>query len=173
MAEEAPNSVVYIQGGKSIITDGADEMSKISIQDVVPFVHVAEGEKSRLFPAMLLSQLTYPLNAVIVCTSSDNESTSIVMISNLSLSDGNKVLTLDVNLLHYYEGGMLKNLATDSIPLTQKENIQKIGVYVEAKEIPPVNADCPSGCAWNGFYCGDFRGWICTPNGPCTTDCGS
>ena len=116
------------------------------------------------------------MNAALVFSGPDEESISLVQISNLSLSDGNKELTLQIAPLEFYEGEMLKEFAKNAIPIdtVEKEKMKSVGVYLEGSFDAPDNADCPPGCRWNGHYCGDFRGWICSPTGPCTaigTDC--
>ena len=71
----------------------------ITVNDVVPYFHLADGNKSSLIPVERLTNVTFPLNAAVVFSGADNETAFMVEVSNLSLSDGNKSLTLLVKPL--------------------------------------------------------------------------
>jgi hypothetical protein len=170
VAEEAPEYTLYIQGGESSIAEDADGGMQITIQDVVPYIFSGNGNKSLLLPVRQISLYSFPMNAALVFSGPDGESVSLVQISHLSLSDTNKELTLQIAPLEFYEGEMLKEYAKNAIPITSvdEEMMKTVGVYLEGSFDAPDNVDCPPGCRWNEHYCGDFRGWICCPTGPCT-----
>lgn len=170
VAEKAPEYSIYLQGGESSRTEDADGGIQITIQDIVPYIFSANVNKSLLLPVRQVSLYSFPMNAALVFSGTDEESVSFVQISNLSLSDGNKELTLQIASLEFYDGVMLKEFAKNAIPIdtVEKEKMKSVGIYLEGSFDAPDNVDCPPGCRWNGFYCGDFRGWICCPTGPCT-----
>ena len=63
-----------------------------------------------------------------VFSGDDNESVSIVAISNLPLFDGNKVLTLEVTPQKYYKGEVLKSFANvtnglDAVKVGKKSTV--------------------------------------------------
>ena len=141
MAEDSPGSVAYLQGGQSIITNGTDGMTDIIVQDLVPYVHVTDGKKSILIPVQQLTNMTAPMNAALVLSGEDKESTFVVEVSNLSLSDGNNTLTLLVKPLEFYEGDILKSFAGDRKEL-EPEKIGKpmsTGIYIEIIGSLPTN----------------------------------
>jgi hypothetical protein len=141
LAEDAPSYVIYIQGSESSITNETDGITDIMVKDIIPYSHVSYGEKSRLIPVKRISNITGPLNAVIHFSGSDGESVTLVRVSNLSLYDENKVLTLRVHPLEFYEGRILTSLASekndlDKIPL---DSFDSTGIYLEITEQTPQN----------------------------------
>lgn len=160
IAAESPTYIIYIQGGENFITDGSDGMMKIVVSDVVPYVYINMGEKSRLIPVGRLTSFTYPLTAAMVFSGTDNESTSMVMVSNLSLSEGNKTLTLDVTPLKYYDGEKLKFLANEQTELTARKNeaLKKTQIYIETS-VPLASNNIDDDCKCpNGYYVTYFGG---------------
>lgn len=160
MAEKLPAAVVYIQGGESEITNGSDGMTMITMKDVVPYLHMSYGNKSYMMPVQFLSTFTYPLNTVVVFSGAEGESSSLVEISNLSLSDGNKTLTLQVIPLEFYEGERLKSFTSEkkSIVAYEGAKFMSTGIYVENRASTQENMDfCigkdPNYCSKYGNTC--------------------
>jgi len=143
MAEEAPGSVVYVQGGVSSITEGADGEMIITVQDIIPYFHLPNGNESFLMPVEFLSVDAYPLNAAVVFSGADDESVSLVIISNLSLSDDNTVLTLHVIPQEFYEGEVLKSFTHESkdLDITTTPTRYNTGIYIEKTSLPATNSD--------------------------------
>lgn len=133
MADETPSYLVYIQGGEASIADGTDGMMELTVRDVVSHFHLSEKEYGILIPIDTLTSLSYPLNAAVVFSDTLEESTSMVEISNLTISDGNKVLTLQVRPLEFYEGEKLEGLNKDTHDLdgTDLKAITFTGIFVE------------------------------------------
>ena len=149
-ATEQPGSVIYVQGGACTLTDGSDGMTMVTIVDIVPYIHISEGEKNQLLPAEQLSGLTFPLNAALVVSGTNDESASIVAISNLSLSDEDKTLTLQVTPRKYYEGSALKAFASENQQFGGSGTGGSVysGLYIEQKPGIPENVVghiCPEG----------------------------
>lgn len=142
MAEEAPSSIVYVEGGESFIAEEADGQYVITIQDIIPFVHIKTGERSSLMPVELLTTMTKPLHVALVYSGAENESTSMVEVSNLSLSDGNAVLTIVVKPLEFYDGEMLNFFESEKSAVNTITTGQygKIGIYIEDLINPLDNA---------------------------------
>ncbi len=107
VADEAPGYLVYVQGGESAITNGSDEMYVITVKDIIPYFNITNGQKSSQIHVELLPKLTYPMNAALVLSGVDYETTVMVQVANVSFSDGNKILTLQADPLEYYEGTLL------------------------------------------------------------------
>lgn len=133
IADEVPGSMMYIQGGESSITEGLDGEKLITVQDIVPYLQLSVGNKNYLEPVSEFSGITYPLNAAIVVSGCDKESVSLVEIFNLSLSDENKSLQLQVKPLEFYEGSVLKTFEneTSGLDTLAVGNCSQTGVYIE------------------------------------------
>jgi hypothetical protein len=129
----------------------------ITVQDLIPYVHIKNGEKSPLMAVELLTTMTEPLNVALIFSGADNESTSMVEVSNLSLSDGNTVLTLQVKPLEFYDGEALKSFeseksAANTVSVGQHDNI---GIYIEDLISPLDNSENCGECfelSTGGWY---------------------
>jgi hypothetical protein len=84
----------------------------------------------------------------------------MVKVSNLSLSDGNKLLTLQVHPLTYYEGVMLSSMAGKNSELSDiiGKKFNRTSIYLEGSPVRPTNYDC----GYEGLTC-----WDC----PCAPGC--
>jgi hypothetical protein len=158
VADEAPSNLVYVQGGECSITNGTDGTYVITVTDVIPYVHFANGNKSSLISVEELTNLTYPLNAVLEFSGVNSE-TSMVAISNVSISDGNMILTLQAKDLEFYKGSSLKTFASDSKNLKVGNGIdaRNTGLYLEIIGKSPNNGDsvedCMAQCKYQFAYC--------------------
>jgi hypothetical protein len=160
LAAESPAYITYIQGSESIISEGSDGMINISVNNVIPYFSIDTGEKSSLIPVRRLSSLTYPLIGAVVFSDPENESTSMVKVSNLSLSEGNKVLTLEVIPLKYYDGGKLQSLADKQTELAtgKIEECKKTQIFFETNvPLASNNLDEDCNCP-KGYYITYFGG---------------
>jgi hypothetical protein len=154
MADEAPSSVVYVQGGESTFTNGSDGMYVLTVQDVIPYIHVTDGVRSHLEPVQLLPVFTYPINAALVLPDADGESVSLLMISNATILKDKKELTLKISPLQYYDGQMLKSFVNESkgIDTLMDGKHNQTAIYLEMNQKPLVNGcgyPCPFGCFWS------------------------
>ncbi len=133
MADETPSYMVYIQGGEASITEETDGMVELTVRDVASHFHISEKEYGILIPVDTLTSFSYPLNAAVVFSDSLEESTSMVEISNLTLSEENNVLTLLGRPLEFYEGERLSALNRDTKDLlgTDLTAITCTGIFVE------------------------------------------
>ena len=139
-ADQSPPYIAHIQGGESMITNGSGGMV-ITVRDISSHVTITSGTQGNLTTIDRLTNVTYPLNAAVVFSGTSNESTSMVTVSNLSLSDENKVLTLQVIPLKYYDGEELKSFASKNVdlPTNNVGNNNSTGIFVEIIGIPPAN----------------------------------
>lgn len=153
-ADEAPGYFVYVQGGDSSITNGSDGMTEITVKDIIANFYIANGMKSILHPVERLTKLRYPLDAAMVFSGADNESVSMVTISNLSLSEGDTVLTLQVTPMKYYEGEVLKSFTGEKgrLDMTNVGEVLSTGIYMEMKGIAPENEQINL-CEWEPWNC--------------------
>jgi len=169
-AEEAPEHSLYIQGGEYNITEDADGVILIAIQDVVPYFFTEFEKAKQLLPVSQIPLYSLPINAALVFSGTDGDSISLVQISNLTLSDENKVLTVQIKPLEFYEGEMLKAYVKDAIDIGTLSNGKfiQVGVIIETNLIQPDNYfnPCPEG---NYHYCqespGPCSGCRCVPQG--------
>jgi len=148
MAEETPSSILYVQGGGSTITNGQNGSSMMTVKDIIPYYHVPMGNMSYLMPIQTLPGFSYPFNVAIILSGYEKESTSIVTVENLSLSDKNKTLTLQIKSLEFNEGSGLKTFASDGKDLTTDNGmeVQSTGLYLEIIEDAPKNGDSIEEC---------------------------
>lgn len=166
-AAESSSALIYIQGSESAITNGSDGMI-ITVKDVVPYLHITDGKESKLVSVESLTNISYPVQAVVNLFDAENETNSIIQVLNLSLSDENKVLTLNVNPLEFYEGERLKSFVNGQTPLSDEKigEYNRASIYLEAVWEAPSNAlNCvPCFCCDFGGSgeCGDIC-TCCTP----------
>lgn len=107
-AEETPIYAGYIQGGDCSLTYGIDGKTIITIRDIIPFYFIDKKNQGNFFPIEMISWLNVPFNSALVIKTEDNESTFMIEITNISLSDHNNVITLEVKPLKFYDGEILK-----------------------------------------------------------------
>lgn len=135
IADETPSYVAYIQGGEASITDETDEIIELTVRDIVPNLYVSEKDYGILVPIDIMKTLTYPLNAVLLFSGTEDENTSLVEILNLSLIGENKDITIKAKPLEFYEGERLKSFQSDNTGLNTINLTTKsfTGIYIELK----------------------------------------
>jgi len=143
-ADESPWHVLYIQGGESSIIHGSEGITDIIMKDIIPYAHFSDGKKSLLIPDTLVRYITSPVHAAVVFFGAGGESVSLIEISNLSLSHENKVLTLRVNPLEFYEGEALKSFVSEKneFDAIEVDKFENTGLYLEIIWTAPVNNNC-------------------------------
>lgn len=141
MATDLPSYAAYVQGGQSTITNGSDGMTVITVKDIIPYFHITDGNQSNLMPVEILPRYHSPLNTAIKFSGVDNESVSLISVSNLSYSDENKTLTLQVKPLEFYEGPVLKTFANEKTELAtdMADGLNSTGIYIEMIALTPTN----------------------------------
>ena len=174
MAEESPAFVAYVQGGESTFNTGADGVSAITVREVAPYFHITDGNKSFLLSVENIQGYSLPLNAALVFTDPENERTFTVEVVNLSLSDGNKSLTLQVQPLEYYEGEVLKSFMssdTDFKTIDQLSNIILTSMYLELIGNPEENSGDYAAYEACWARCRTHIGWLGVTEETCRYDC--
>ena len=162
IADDAPGSLVYIQGGESSIVNGSDGVYVITVKDIVPYFHIADGEKSNLIPVERLNNSTSLLNAALVLSSTADETVVMVRVVNLLLSDGNKVLTLQVDPLGYYEGALLTSFNDKKQDIDViTDNPIRTGVFLENIGAPLENDNVCTCICSDGSCDPKYTGWLC------------
>ncbi len=162
-ADEVPTYLTYVQGGKSAVSAASDGGYVVTIKDTVPFVVISYGGRDRLVPTERLINVTFPVRAALIVSDAQNDTTSMIQITNLSLSDDNKVLTLHVDPLPYYEGAALASFDADkqNIDSLVESHYGRSGLYFETIGQCPENSyDCTF---WDYLFClngcGDTTWW--------------
>jgi len=153
IADEAPSYLVYVQGGESSITNGSDGATVITVKDIVPYLHIGDKEKSGLIPVERLANLMNPMSAALVFSGVDNETTFMVQVSNLSLSDGNTVLTLQVEPLPYYDGDRLASFTRKGLKTLVESQYTNSAIYLEITGTPSDNDDWCDDCYFIICWC--------------------
>jgi hypothetical protein len=144
IADESPRYVIYVQGGESSIIHGSEGITDIIVKDIIPYAHFSDGKKSLLTPDTLVQSITGPVDAAVVFSGAGGESVSLIRISNHSLSHENKVLTLGVHPLEFYEGEALKSFAQEKIELDaiEDDRFENTGIYFEIIGTALENNNC-------------------------------
>jgi len=163
IADDAPSYIAYIQGGESSIANGSDSAYVITMKDIIPYLHMSDGKESSLIPVTSLPYLKYPMDAALVFFNADNETTVMVQVVNVSLSDNNKVLTIQADPLESYDGEWLKsfNDKREDINVLLDGQSTSLGIYLDGvspaitNQWPCNDGECPVGC---GMYC-----FMCVP----------
>lgn len=84
-----------------MITQGTDGMMEIAVKNLVPYFHVQISNKGGLIPVEVLTNLTYPLTSAVVFSGVHSNGTSFCTVSNLTLTDDGKSLTIKVQPLEF------------------------------------------------------------------------
>lgn len=178
VGDEQNPVVVYIQGKGSTVTEETNGTYVITIKDTIPYIHFEDNNKSSLEPIQALNLLPEPLNAAFVRSGDGTDKTSMMKVSNLTLSEDNKVLKLTIEPLEFYDGKVLKSFQDGSDEwdsnITEDANI---GIYLELPAYVPVNnfCDCPIGCT-DVYFPGVGPACECTRNcvgSYCFVECGA
>lgn len=168
-AEETPLTISYIQGGDSVIADGIDGMMEITVHNVVPYYYYTKEEHNVLLPINGFTTFPCPFNAAIIFSANDNTTISMIKVSNLTISDDNKIITMAVTPLTYYDEGQgLSSFADKYVELTASSSEGSIitQIYAETRLNQSENdygCDCCVG--WSCYQCPNCGEW---PNG-CVT----
>ncbi len=151
-ADDSPGVLAYLQGGNSILEKGVGETPNetytLTIDDLVSSYHLSTGERSFLMPVKGLLEYPLPLNAAISFSNESNESVSIVQVTNISLSDQNKVLVLTLQPLEFYDGNELQSFVDQKQELItgDPEKYLTTGLYFELPGGVPENKPCTNTC---------------------------
>jgi len=122
-------------GNSHSILQETGGMMVITIQDLIPYLYVSDNEKSVLSPVEDLFGYATPLNAALVFSGPDGNSVSFIEVSNLSLSEGGRSLTLEVTPLLQYTGDILKSLESENDEmLTDTAGATRTGIFLEIIE---------------------------------------
>lgn len=143
LADSLPTSIIYIQGGENDITSESNGTFEITIHDVIPYYHILIKNTSYLESIQTLPDYSYPLQAVFVSSDDNNESRSMVIVENVTISDENKTLILQIKPLEFYEGSVLKTFADGSkgLDTDSGRQVMSTGLYLEIIGSPSNNMD--------------------------------
>jgi len=151
---ETPFTISYIQGGDSVITDGTDGMMEITVNNGVPNYYFTKEDHNVLLPINGFTKFPCPFYAAIIFSGNDNITISLIKVSNLSLSDDNKILTMAVTPLIYNdEGEGFSSFADKDVELSVRssEGSKLTQIYVETR----LNQ------SENDYGCDCCVGWAC------------
>ncbi len=138
-------------------------MMVISIENYAPYYNITEGNTTYSVPLEHLTTISWPLHAAILFTNDENKTVSLVTVANLSVSEEENILTLQVAPLPFYDGELLTTLAEEFVELDsmQGETFSNTGVYLEMQR--------PK--AESGQFCCK-EGWELSENQYCCRDLG-
>jgi len=146
IAEETPGSLVYLYGEESNLSNESDGMFSLTIQNITTLYNITLEENNYSMPVVSLTNITRPLPAAILFSDGNNESVSLVTISNFSYSEKENILKLQITPLAFYDEGLLSSFSEESVVLDsiQKDRFDRIRLYLEMQERKPENTfeDC-------------------------------
>lgn len=105
---EPSGYTVYVQGAESSIDRSSDGIYKITIQDVIPFSTIFEGDELFLFQTKHIVNETNPMNAVLILSGSEMELKSLIEISSISMDTEQNIITFLAHPLEFNSGELLK-----------------------------------------------------------------
>jgi hypothetical protein len=142
IADETNSTLLSVQGGESSINKSGDGFFEISVQDIIPNGTITIENQMSEIPIEILNNVNPPLNAALVLFEDDNESTSMIIITNLSFSNENNNLVLKVKPMAFYDGEILKEFVNNRTPINLLENssFEKTKLYFELLEMKPENS---------------------------------
>lgn len=148
-AADSYGYLASLNGGKSTIVNDTRDMMIITVQNPDPYVNITKEDNTTSISDDLLQYAALPINAVVVFSTPETKSVSLVKIENLSISDNNDNLTLLVKPLDYYDGEILTPYAQDTVNLYEldKKTFNNAGLYLEmTKNIPENSFDSEPTC---------------------------
>ncbi|MBN1165525.1 MAG: hypothetical protein JXA44_00160 [Methanospirillaceae archaeon] len=156
IADETPIFLAQIQGGESTVAGGTDEMMVISIENYAPYFNITEGNATYSVPLEQRTTISWPLHAAILFTNDEKDTASLVTVANLSVSEEENILTLQVAPLPFYEGELLTTLAEEFVELDtmQGETFRNTRVYLEMEKPKAENEPY---CCPEGYYLENYR----------------
>jgi|GEM_PF-763187 len=149
IADETPMFLAQIQGGESSITGEPDEMMILSIGNYAPYFNITEGNTTYSVPLEHLTTVSWPIHAAILFADDEKDSVSLVTVANLSVSEEENIMTLQVAPLPFYEGELLTTLAEEFVELDSLpgESYGNTTVFLEIEKQRAENEPlcCPGG----------------------------
>ena len=173
IADDGATKVIYLQGGESTIANVSDDMYEVTVQNLIPYFQGTTDNRTIFVPVKALASLTYPLNAAIIISGPAGDTTTLVTISNASLSEENTEMVLQATPLKFYEGEALKSFSTGNTGFNTTAQSTVTGIYMETVTSAPTNnmgcSECESKCPGLGLdsdtchhtYCCVCCGYAC------------
>lgn len=140
-AAESFDYLAILSGGESTIVNNSYDLMTITIHNPDPYLNVTNNTSNPQSPVDSLINASFPMNAIAIFTGSDTDSTSIIKIENLFISDDKTSLILQVRPLDYYDGEVLAPYALSTVNLHQLDNMtfNQTRLYLEMLITPPEN----------------------------------
>ena len=147
MASERYGSLVYVQGGTTILEESENGIQVLKISDLAPYYYTSQGERSILMPVPALTGFSLPLDGAIVTTGKGGDTTSLIRITNGSLSEDTTEINLEYTPVSYYEGTALKSFEAGQKEISSEtlNGSLMTGLYLEILGDIPSNDPSYSG----------------------------
>nr|WP_319537809.1 hypothetical protein [uncultured Methanospirillum sp.] len=141
-AADSPEYLGYLHGEGSVIVNTTEDMMTITVSNPDTVVNITKDGNTTSFPVSYLTNMSTPIDAVVVFNDKDSRSSSIVKIENLTFSDDKRSLTLQVQPLDYYDRTLLSPYAQETQNLRQlnTKTFNATGVFMELIKSAPDNA---------------------------------
>lgn len=141
-AEVLPAKVIFIQGGEGNVTDGIDGMKIVTVKDISPFFNISDTNSTVSHPIKLIPEYSCPMNGAVEFSNNSGESGAYMIISNLSLSSDEKIITIEAVPVEFYEGEALKFAVKENKILNSDDSLPgtNTSLYFEVISSPPSNS---------------------------------
>jgi hypothetical protein len=113
-ADESSGYKILLEGGESILTENEDGSMNITIQSVIPYAAIFDNPEYITLLEMVLPDNNIAMNAGLIFSNPDGDTTSFVQVSNPDYSAETMNLTFVIHPLEYYEGSILADLKEQS-----------------------------------------------------------
>jgi hypothetical protein len=113
-ADESPGYKILLEGGESILTENEDGSMTITIQSVIPYAAILDDPEYITLLEMVLPDTNTAMNAGVIFSNPDGDTTSFVQVSHPDYSAETMNLTFVIQPLEYYEGSILADLKEQS-----------------------------------------------------------
>lgn len=133
--------ILYVQGGQSTIASGADGIYEITVQDIIPYCVIGDGDEFFLGKTMNLTMGNWSVDAALLMAGSETEIRSIAKISNLSIGEKADTITFQARSLEFYDRELLSHFSgrQDSLNSSTGQDIQHTALYLEMDKPVSVN----------------------------------
>lgn len=150
-ADETPMFLAEVQGGLGTIVSEEDGRFAVTIENYDRYFNTTDGNSTFSMPVEHLSTVLWPSYAAITFADENGESVSLVTVENLSLSEEENTLKLQVTPVSFYEGELLTAFAEDidGLDSIQNQSFESTKVYFEiTRQIPENEQLCCPGNHW-------------------------
>jgi hypothetical protein len=144
-AADSHEYLAVLQGGENSIVTDTEDVIIITVHNPDPYLNITNNTSTIQSPVESLINASFPMNAVVLFSTPDTEVASMIQIENLSISDNNEYLILQVRPIDFYEGEVLTPYAqgTGTLHDFDQKSFDEARLYLEMIMTAPDNSYPP------------------------------